>query len=165
MLRCVSHLAPLLLTLACSSNSSPAKQADGSYHFSCKGALTDCLQRAERACRDKGYVVASAREVQEMLGHESGESQVRIQKSEAVIYCGTDLPPAERPMIELKRETPIAAEPAAPAAAPVAAPAPPPRACVPGATQACVGPGGCSGGQACAEDGSRFEPCNCGSGG
>jgi hypothetical protein len=33
---------------------------------------------------------------------------------------------------------------------------------VPGATQACVGPGGCSGGQVCAADGGRFEACDCG---
>lgn len=36
------------------------------------------------------------------------------------------------------------------------------RACVPGATQACVGPGGCSGGQFCLDDGSRFSRCDCG---
>jgi hypothetical protein len=35
-------------------------------------------------------------------------------------------------------------------------------ACVKGVTQACVGPGGCSGGQACLPDGSGFGPCDCG---
>jgi hypothetical protein len=50
------------------------------------------------------------------------------------------------------------------AAPPPSAPAKPATpACVPGATQACVGPGGCSGGQACAADGLRFDACNCGS--
>ncbi len=144
-----------------------AKQADGSYHLSCRGALTDCLQRAERICRDQGYAVESARDVQELLGHEAGESRVEIRRSEAVIYCGAAVPPAQRPMIELKRETTLSAEPAPPAA-PAAAPTPPPapeRACVPGSTQACIGPGGCSGGQACAADGSRYEVCNCGAGG
>jgi hypothetical protein len=38
----------------------------------------------------------------------------------------------------------------------------PGRACVPGATQACLGPGACKGAQACREDGSGFEPCDCG---
>ncbi len=37
------------------------------------------------------------------------------------------------------------------------------RACVPGSSQACVGPGGCKGGQACADDGTKFLPCDCGS--
>jgi len=43
-----------------------------------------------------------------------------------------------------------------------AAVAPIARACVPGATQACVGPGGCQGGQVCADDGSKFLACDCG---
>lgn len=38
----------------------------------------------------------------------------------------------------------------------------PPAACVPGATQACVGPAGCSGGQVCITDGSGYGPCDCG---
>jgi hypothetical protein len=36
-----------------------------------------------------------------------------------------------------------------------------PGGCVPGASQACTGPGGCEGGQICADDGSRFGPCDC----
>jgi hypothetical protein len=36
------------------------------------------------------------------------------------------------------------------------------RACVPGATQACLGPGACKGAQACREDGSGFAACDCG---
>jgi hypothetical protein len=47
----------------------------------------------------------------------------------------------------------------APAASASAAPA---RACVPGLTQACVGPAGCSGGQACLGDGSGYSACDCG---
>ncbi|MBI4956810.1 MAG: DUF4215 domain-containing protein [Myxococcales bacterium] len=36
-------------------------------------------------------------------------------------------------------------------------------ACVPGATQLCVGPGVCSGAQVCSDDGSRWGACECGS--
>lgn len=36
------------------------------------------------------------------------------------------------------------------------------RACVPGAAVACVGPGGCAGGQVCDDDGSAYGPCDCG---
>lgn len=38
----------------------------------------------------------------------------------------------------------------------------PPRVCVPGATQACLGPGACQGAQACRDDASGFLPCDCG---
>jgi 2-aminobenzoate-CoA ligase len=34
--------------------------------------------------------------------------------------------------------------------------------CVPGATQTCVGPGACRGGQQCLADGAAFGPCDCG---
>jgi hypothetical protein len=158
-----SMLLSLALLIGCSgAPTGPARQADGGYHLACRGPLSDCLQGAERICRDHGYSVASARDTREFLGHESGESQIEIRKSEATIYCGNAVPPAERPMVELKRE-PLVSAPA-PSAAPAATTtAPAPRACVPGATQACVGPGGCSGGQACSEDGMRFEPCNCSS--
>lgn len=36
-------------------------------------------------------------------------------------------------------------------------------ACTPGESVACVGAGGCSGGQACPPDGTGFGPCDCGS--
>src|SRR4051812_16504793 len=54
------------------------------------------------------------------------------------------------------------------AATPAVAPAPPPvtspieRVCVPGSTQACLGPGACPGAQACRDDASGFLPCDCG---
>ncbi|MDP3501750.1 MAG: hypothetical protein Q8S33_15540 [Myxococcales bacterium] len=37
--------------------------------------------------------------------------------------------------------------------------------CVPGKTEACACPGGLTGTQTCNDDGQRFEPCECGSGG
>jgi hypothetical protein len=144
---------------ACSHGVGPTRQADGGYQFSCKGPLVDCLKQAERLCREDGYTVTSGHDRREMLGHESGQSQVTVRKSDAIVYCGHTAPEDERPAIRLQREE---AAPAAALPAPAApAPAAPTRVCVPGATQACVGPGGCSGGQACAADGSQFEACNC----
>src|SRR5580704_8404912 len=35
------------------------------------------------------------------------------------------------------------------------------RGCVPGASVACVGPGGCAGGQACDATGSGYGTCDC----
>jgi len=41
----------------------------------------------------------------------------------------------------------------------------PERVCEPGATQACVGPGRCQGGQVCTPDGMTWGVCDCGGGG
>jgi len=38
----------------------------------------------------------------------------------------------------------------------------PAKACTPGASVACVGPGGCSGAQVCTSDGMGFGVCDCG---
>jgi hypothetical protein len=154
-----------VLSLACSRGSGgPARQADGGYQIACKAPLTDCLLQAERTCKADGYTVTVARDLHEMLGSATGQSQVAVQKSDATFYCGKLATASERPMIELKRERPLAGAKSheEPATAPSAPPPAPPRTCVPGATQSCVGPGGCSGGQACADDGTHFYPCDCG---
>lgn len=147
---------PLLLSIwlatACSHGGAGAvRQPDGGYALSCKGPLSECLRRAEHVCRDAGYTLSEARDVRELLGHESGQSQVLIEKSEATFYCGKRPP---RAAITLTRQEA--------ATAPVPAPPVPSAVCVPGATQACVGPAGCSGGQICSADGTRFEACDCG---
>jgi hypothetical protein len=155
----VSRILPLLPSLlaaaACSSAPHPpAKQPDGSYDLSCRGRLTLCLRQAERVCGDKGYTVETARDIKQLLGHKQGVSQIGVERSDATVFCGT----AEKePPIRLRREELQETElPSAPIS-------PRLQACVPGATQACVGPGGCSGGQVCASDGARFESCDCGS--
>lgn len=146
------------LSLACSGGTGrPSRLADGGYSLSCKGPLSDCLHHAERLCKDRGYTVQEARDLHERLGAESGQSQVVIQRSDATIYCGDSAPKEPIRLVREPEATPAATTKPA-AAAPAA-----PRVCVPGATQACVGPGGCSGGQACAADGTRYGDCNCGS--
>lgn len=149
-------VAALVLGACSAGTPSEAKQADGSYHLACPGPLSACLERAERLCQGHGYVVAGARDVTELLGHEQGQSQVEVRRSDATIYCGAEDPSAQRASAETKQPV------SAPAPEPTSRPTAPERACVPGATQACVGPAGCAGGQACALDGSRYEPCNCG---
>lgn len=155
-----------VLALGCSHTSSgaPARQGDGGYQIACKAPLSDCLHQAERTCQEQGYTVTAARDVFERLGAETGQSTVVMQKSDATFYCGKLATSSERPMIELKRERPLEGSTPKPEAAPApsVAPPPPPRTCVPGATQSCIGPGGCSGGQACADDGTHFYPCDCG---
>jgi hypothetical protein len=147
-------LALVPLSASCSRGGGmPAQQADGSYRLSCTGPLTDCLERAERLCKDEGYTVMG-QDVHELLGHEQGQSQIEVRKSEATIHCGKPQGSGARAFVELKRD-PVSAAPPPPAK-------PEPLACVPGSTQACVGPGGCKGGQACTSDGSRYESCDCG---
>jgi len=154
-------LVTLLLVAGCSSAPpKPAQQPDGSYRLECQGPLSECLRRAEQLCKSHGgYVVASARDVHELLGHEQGQSQVEVQKSDALVYCGNADPSFHRPIVETHQEPvrSLADDKATVQASPASS-----RACVPGATQACIGPGGCKGGQACSGDGARFEPCNCG---
>lgn len=153
----------LLTAGGCSKGGSgkPAQQPDGSYQLECNSPLSDCLQRVEPLCGDKGYVVAEARDSLELLGHEQGQSQVPARRSRATVYCGSDSTPPPRAMVEVKGDpvTPRKRERPSEDGNPYPEPA---ALCVPGATQACVGPGGCSGGQSCAADGSRFEPCDCG---
>jgi hypothetical protein len=60
--------------------------------------------------------------------------------------------------------TPATAAPTptpAPAAPTPLATAPNARVCIPGATQACLGPGACPGAQACRDDASGYLPCDC----
>jgi hypothetical protein len=140
----------------------PPQQPDGGYRLECGTPLSECLERAEQLCSEQGYVLSEGRDVQELLGHEQGQSQVPVRRSEATVYCTNDKAPPPRAMVEVKGErvTPTKRERPTDERNPY--PEPPTTACVPGATQACIGPGGCSGGQACAADGSRFEPCDCG---
>ena len=154
----MTRLVLLGLVLAACSGSSgkPTKLPDGGYRLSCRGPLSDCLKGADKLCREQGYTVSEARDQLELLGHEQGQSQVEVRKSQATIYCGKTAPaPAH---------SPDPAQPPPPPPSPSLTPAPassPPRVCVPGSSQACVGPGGCSGGQACSADGTHFAPCDC----
>src|SRR4051812_46109802 len=106
----------LLITAACShGGGGPVRQPDGGYALACRGPLSDCLRYAEHVCKDEGYTVDEARDVRELLGHPSGQSQVLIVKSDATVYCGAHAP---RTAIRLKRpaepptETVVSATPA-----------------------------------------------------
>jgi hypothetical protein len=151
---------------------------DGTKHLACKLPLAECLAEAERVCQGRRYVVLRAVDEHDRRG--GPELNLDVRTSEALLRCapaigwpkGFDpmaLPPEAAGVgapAALAAAPPPPAEPP-PAAAPPAAepPSPPPvRACFPGSTQACVGPGGCTGGQACLPDASSFGPCDCGGG-
>jgi len=130
---------------------------DGTRELTCRHTLPQCLSHVDDVCKGASYEVLYATDTQKIYGSPSS-SEVESRTSQAVVHC---LGPHQKPM---------ASDPVASAAVPVAVTPPPvasvapapPRACVPGATQACVGSGACSGGQACLPDGSGFGACDCG---
>jgi hypothetical protein len=135
-----------LVAAACSHNSrtEPRKQADGSYRLECTQPLARCLAAFDGTC-PKGYEILHAREDRKFYGPDAYNQPVVT--SDATARCH---------------------QPGNPAAAPAtsdsagAVPKSTPSACVPGATQACVGAGACRGGQQCLASGAAFGPCDCG---
>jgi hypothetical protein len=145
----------LLAISACSAaaKSGVREVADGTWEIEC-GSLGNCAEQAERACRSRGYDIIGGYDRSELYGHEAGESQVAVRKSQLVVVCraangDSRVPPAS----------------AAVALPPPGASSPAPSAskllCTPGTTQRCVGKGACDGGQSCLPDGSGFGPCEC----
>lgn len=155
---------PLLLSILwlafCGCGGARARSVgDDTWRLECKSSMAACASRAEDVCSDKGFVVLSGRSSRELYGPE-GE-QVGADRAELLIRCGGEEEkssslPAQEPGWALKRK--------AGAGAPVASAnrGAAKQACVPGATQRCVGPGACEGGQICSADGLSFGPCDCG---
>ena len=148
---CGALLCGLLIT-ACAhvSGYRAQPQPDGSYRLDCRDHLTRCLTALEEVCR-QGYEIVQAREDVRYAGpREFTEPTIA---SVASARCRTPAP--------VLGGKPPPSVPALVDAADAATPAPP-RACFPGATQACVGPAACKGGQQCHPDGAAFGPCDCG---
>jgi hypothetical protein len=139
----------------------------------CKTGLPKCLDTVDAVCKGSSYEILYARDEQRIFGVD--QTYVEGRTSRAQVHCiGPHDPPryedqavpAPAPSGE-STAPPIAAPPNSAGPAASAAPAPnaagtPTHACVPGATQSCVGPGACSGGQSCLPDGSGFGACDCG---
>ena len=159
-------LKPLLLlcgvVLACAASSGGIQSQrlpDGTIHLTCQTSLQKCLDGANQLCKGNSYDILRARDQRDRLGGELGQSNVEVRSSEALVRCaGTKEPPPSPPAPEPTWKLPPPAS-APPAPLPPAAPE---RSCVPGATQSCVGPGACQGGQACLPSGEGFAPCDCG---
>jgi len=132
--------------------------SDGSFEFRCDEELWVCLSHVKDFCKGGPYEVLGGSDQPKTYG--TDDSRVEGHRSHAVVRClraGAELVEVSaRPV-----RAPIAVHTPAKSAKPTLAPAPV-RACVPGATQPCVGPAACSGGQACLADGSGFGPCDCG---
>ena len=140
-----------LLAAACASASRVQRQAlpDGSYRLDCRISLGQCLTAVEEVCPQGYEIVRGHQDVRIAGPREITEPTV---SGEVVARCRT-----EQGLFGGSQKA--ASEPAAEAPA-SAAPAPAsPQSCFPGATQACVGPGACQGGQQCLPNGSAFGPC------
>jgi hypothetical protein len=117
--------------------------ADGSWQLTCPSEMDACTREANSICKDKRYLILAGRS--ETRRRDAPPYETEYHTSYLTIVCSEETAP-----------------PPAPSAAP------PTRdlarsICTPGATQACVGSGACSGGQACRPDGTGFGPCDCGS--
>lgn len=136
------------LVLACSSRGAASllPLEGGSYRLECKSSLSECLARAEATCDISGYRVLSAAETKQRVGVPLVESE--RSESRAIFICGGA--GAELDGVAVPE----------PAASPSTSAAP--NTCFPGASQACVGPGGCSGGHYCLPDGKALSACDCG---
>lgn len=146
----LGSLGVVLAALSCSGAQEKRLQ-DGAWHIRCGESMSRCTNRADVLCGDRGYHVLGGGTQGAMLGGPSGY-QTRVESSELIVRCGV-APAGEEEPEEVSSERAGAPDPA------------PSRdlLCIPGSAQACVGPGGCAGGQACLADGSGYAACDCGS--
>ena len=137
---------------------------NGSFSFKCDEELWVCLSHVKDVCKGGPYEVLSGHD--EPRVHGVDESRVESHRSRAIVRClrpGQEVKPVPPAPVHAPRAVHAVPGKPLPPPAPRPAPASAPRVCVPGATQACVGPAACAGGQACVADGSGFAPCDCGS--
>jgi hypothetical protein len=144
------------------------------FRIVCSQSFVSCRLEAKQLCGDEFRVVEEssnkppAKPVESSGVSSTAPSQGVVNwRGEWVVRCGRQLPP-----VRLVRPVSPAAKPAPTAAAIAPAPAAidpapssaqgPARVCVPGVTQACLGPGACSGAQACLPSGDGFGVCDCG---
>ena len=145
-------LLGLLSALVGCATFKPKVLPDGSYRLQCASTMAQCLHRARKFCgEDKLEVLKKTEdEVYGVEGHRTGAEGVEVH-----FVCG-------KPRAEPKWKLPPRRARQQPPTQPPRSKERPAQVCIPGATQRCVGPGACEGGQACLPDGSGFGPCDCG---
>ncbi len=152
------------LASACGGSVKTNPLPGGGYVVACEKGISACIGRAEVLCGEKGYTIVGGESSSKVVGGPNSAYRKLIYRGELSFYCGKFDPPRceQAPVADESQVYQLSgAETPAPEPEPVAAAAAP-RACVPGSTQTCVGPGACAGGQVCAADGQGFGPCDCG---
>lgn len=123
----------------------------------CSNGMLDCISRASKICGDDGYTILEGVSRPKLLGGSSSSYRSMAEMAELTIVCGMVEPEEpEEGTFQLPERTDAEPE-ESPAEAPL-----PAAVCTPGATQKCVGPGACDGGQVCLPDGRGFGACDCG---
>lgn len=157
--RAVCAVSALFLVSGCGSVKASVGPG-GAHRIVCGNGMSACVAKADKLCRDKGYTIVKGVSRPKMLGGTSSAYRTKSEVGELNIFCGLPeedaeeqetiykLPPrTDEPLPETSQEAPSAAGA---------------RVCTPGTTQACVGPGACSGGQVCLESGKAYGACDCG---
>jgi hypothetical protein len=132
------------------------------FRINCDKRISACRDKAEEVC-------GGAYEVLETMGASIEPERVssapgprstgpRYQQAkwlgQMVISC-SEPPVADPSLADTAGKPESSTQPAAPLGNG--------QLCVPGVTQACLGPGACRGAQACLVDGRGYGPCDCGS--
>lgn len=152
----VPLLGLLLVLTSCGASQYRAKpMGEGTWRVECLDNVDRCLREAERVCKGKGYYVISGKQETKMFGAEEGY-QTGADLHSVEFACGRPEPPPIRLVRDDEPVDPDLAPPPKPKSAPKG------HHCTPGATQRCVGPGACDGGQSCNAEGTAFLPCDCG---
>lgn len=134
--------------------------ADGSFQFKCEDRLAACLSYVDEICKGGPFVVDGGWDEPRMSGVD--QNRVESHRSQVRVRCIHPRALANPPFQTVRATSAAHAAPDQSKPAPPSTAAAPARVCVPGASQACVGPAGCTGGQACLPNGSGFGPCDCG---
>jgi hypothetical protein len=148
-LRLVLSLCCVGLILGC-AKANVTTMPSGDHRIVCERGMKLCISRADKLCGDDGYVIVSGTTKKHLLGGASSSYREMAERAELVVSCGNEEP---QPQAEEVKYVPLPPRTDEPVRA---------QACVPGATQICVGAGACQGGQVCAPDGSAFGACDCG---
>ncbi|MCH2109145.1 MAG: hypothetical protein MK135_07440 [Polyangiaceae bacterium] len=146
------------ISLAACSSVKIVKRGDSTYFITCDKGMKDCISRANRLCEDDGYTIVDGAHSKDVLGGPTSSYQSVVFHGTLTIMCG-DVDLAKRACAAGVGDT-TRVDPDAPQVSELA---PAERVCVPGASQGCIGVGGCQGGQSCLSDGSGFGRCDCGS--
>jgi len=141
-----------LLVAGCGGGQTAKRLKDGSWHTQCIDQVDRCVREAERICGKRGYRVLGGHKETKLYGGETGY-QTGADLHTLEFRCGDEPEPEPEP--EAKRPAKAPRKVKHQTSAPKAV-------CTPGATQRCVGPGACEGGQSCNAEGTGFLPCDCG---
>jgi hypothetical protein len=115
---------------------------DGSWQMTCRAPMDECIRELENTCRSKRYRILGATSELKLRDAPPYEKEYRTSKLSFICSSDNEVPPAPA-----ANSLPEAGDG---------------RTCGAGDTRACVGPGGCAGGQTCRPDGVGFGTCDCG---